>query len=250
MSIQRNETGDFNGRLRIVRERIAAAAGRVHRDEAGILLVAVSKSQPAERIREAIAAGIRDFGENYVEEAEPKIQALDPSVRWHMIGHVQGRKARRAADLFFRIHSVDSVRLARRLSRFAVESGRTAEIYLECNVSGEAAKFGWPAADRSAREALLEEWKRTLPLPGIAVLGLMTLAPYADDPELSRPVFRRLRELSDLARKNMPSAVGPELSMGMSDDFEPAVEEGATVLRIGRALFGPRAAPHALDPGR
>jgi pyridoxal phosphate enzyme (YggS family) len=236
--------------LQAIRTRIAVAAGRARRNAAGIRMIAVSKGQPVELIREAFAAGIRDFGENYLEEAELKIRTLDPSIRWHMIGHVQSRKAQRVADLFPWIHSVDSAHLAIRLSRFAVGGGRTVDVLLECNLSGEATKFGWPAAGRSAWETLLEEWKRMLPLPGIRILGLMTMAPYSEDPELSRPVFRRLRELSELARRSLPSAVGPELSMGMSDDFEQAVEEGATMLRIGRALFGPRPAAQAPGQGR
>ncbi len=222
------DPASFEERLQTIRGRIAAAALRAGRDPSAIRLVAVSKSQPAEAIRTAFSAGLREFGENYVEEAEPKIQALDPSITWHMIGHLQSRKAKTAAVLFTRIHSIDSLALARRLSRFAADGGKTIEILLECNLSGEVSKFGFPAA---------------------AVTGLMTMAPYSEDPETSRPVFRRLRELRERARRDLPQAEWRELSMGMSDDFEQAVEEGATILRIGRALFGPRPSRALAPPG-
>jgi pyridoxal phosphate enzyme (YggS family) len=230
----------FEERLNLVRERIAAAANRAHRDPAGIRLIAVSKGQPMESIQAAFAAGMREFGENYLEEAESKIQRLDPSITWHMIGHVQSRKAKGVVDLFPFIHSVDSVPLARRLSRFAVEHGQGIKILLECNLSGEVSKFGFPAGDPSAWNELSREWEQILPLPGLSVIGLMTMAPYSENPEISRPVFRRLRELQGLAGRHLPEAALRELSMGMSDDFEQAVEEGATMVRIGRALFGPR----------
>jgi pyridoxal phosphate enzyme (YggS family) len=237
-----SEPADFNERLQMIRSRIAAAAQRAQRDPAGIRLVAVSKGQPAGLIREAFDAGMRDFGENYLEEAEPKIRALDPSITWHMIGHVQSRKAKGVVDLFPFVHSVDSAPLANRLSRFAVERGRTVNILLECNLSGETTKFGWPADDPPDWELLLRQWEPILPLPGITAIGLMTMAPFSDDPEESRPVFRRLRLLRDAARARFPEHLGAQLSMGMSDDFEQAVEEGATLIRIGRALFGPRPA--------
>ncbi len=230
----------FLERLDSIRERIAAAAGRARRDPAGIRVIAVSKGQPAERIGEAVAAGMNEFGENYLEEAGPKIRALAPTITWHMIGHVQSRKAKGVVELFPLIHSVDSAALARRLSRFAVERGTTVRILMECNVSGEAAKFGWPAVGISSWDLLLREWEQLLPLPGLSVIGLMTMAPYAQDPETARPIFRRLRQLRDAARTALPETIGPDLSMGMTDDFEPAVEEGATMVRIGRALFGPR----------
>ncbi len=243
------DPASFEERLQTIRGRIAAAALRAGRDPSAIRLVAVSKSQPAEAIRTAFSAGLREFGENYVEEAEPKIQALDPSITWHMIGHLQSRKAKTAAVLFTRIHSIDSLALARRLSRFAADGGKTIEILLECNLSGEVSKFGFPAAEPGAWDAILREWEQILPLPALAVTGLMTMAPYSEDPETSRPVFRRLRELRERARRDLPQAEWRELSMGMSDDFEQAVEEGATILRIGRALFGPRPSRALAPPG-
>ncbi|MBN2084470.1 MAG: YggS family pyridoxal phosphate-dependent enzyme [Anaerolineales bacterium] len=236
--------------LHSIQERISAAAGRTQRDPAGIRLIAVSKGQPAEAIRSAFAAGLREFGENYLEEAEPKIRSLDPSITWHMIGHLQSRKAKAAARLFPLIHSLDSLSLARKLSRFAADAGTTIEILLECNLSGEDTKFGFPAAEPAAWAELIREWGEILPLPGLAVAGLMTMAPYSENPETSRPVFRRLRELCERARRDLPQADWRELSMGMSDDFEQAVEEGATMLRIGRALFGPRSRNSEKPPVR
>jgi pyridoxal phosphate enzyme (YggS family) len=232
----------FEERLQSVRERIAAAALRTGRDAAGIRMIAVSKGQPAEAVQAAFSAGLREFGENYLEEAEPKIRLLDPSITWHMIGHLQSRKAKVAAIRFPWIHSIDSLALARRLSRFAADAGKKIAILLECNVTGEASKSGFPAAESASWDGLIREWEQILPLPGLAVAGLMTMAPYSENPETSRPVFRRLRELGERARRDLPQIAWRELSMGMSDDFEQAVEEGATMLRIGRALFGPRRA--------
>jgi pyridoxal phosphate enzyme (YggS family) len=235
-----NNPGSLAERLEFIRGRIARAARRASRDPSEIRVIAVSKGQPAERIEEAFAAGLREFGENYLEEALPKIRILDTSVIWHMIGHVQSRKAKGVAENFPVIHSVDSPALAGRLSRFAVERGGMLAIFLECNVSGEATKYGWTAFDPSTRGSMFTDWEKILTLPGLRVAGLMTMAPYSENPEASRPVFRRLRELRDLARDRLPSSEWAELSMGMSDDFEQAIEEGATIVRIGRALFGPR----------
>jgi PLP dependent protein len=227
-------------RIRSVRDRIQTAAARVHRDPSEIRLIAVSKGQPVAAIERALSAGLAEFGENYLEEALPKIRALPPGVTWHMIGHVQGRKAKAAAENFPSIHSVDGAELARRLSRFAAEEGRTIRVLLECNLSGEATKFGWPASDPSGWDSLWPAWREILPLPGLSVVGLMTMAPYSDDPETSRPVFQKMKRLQAAAREQVPGSDWAELSMGMSDDFEQAVEEGATMVRIGRALFGAR----------
>lgn len=228
-------------KLAAVRERIRAAAARAGRPPEEIRLIAVSKGQPPAAIAEALAAGQCEFGENYLEEAAAKIQALPNSVMWHMIGHVQGRKARGVAELFSSVHSVDSLALAGRLSQFAAAAGKTLPIFLECNVSGEASKYGWAAADPAAWPGLFPAWERIAALPGLRIAGLMTMAPFGTDPEAARLFFRKLRNLRDAARGAL-SALGLDgLSMGMSDDFEVAVEEGATMLRVGRAIFGPRA---------
>jgi pyridoxal phosphate enzyme (YggS family) len=227
----------------IVKERIAAAAARAGRDPAEITLVAVTKTHSAEVVRAAAEAGLTDFGENRIEEAAPKIAAVGRGdVRWHMIGHIQSRKAREVARAGFAlVHSVDSLRLSERLSRAAQEAGRVQPILLECNVSGEAAKEGFAAWGGAASwEALLPQFETVLALPGVRVLGLMTMAPIVPDPKAARPFFRRLRELRDYLRTQLPRDDWRELSMGMTDDFEAAIAEGATMVRIGRAIFGER----------
>jgi pyridoxal phosphate enzyme (YggS family) len=225
-------------RVAAVRERIARAAARATRDPAGVSLVAVSKTQPAEAVREAFAAGVRDFGENRVQEADAKIAALAElraEMRWHLVGHLQGNKARKAVALFDRVHSVDSVELGRRLAAAAAERGSVCRVLLQVDLAGEATKFGLEA---DALDGALSELGA---LPALAVLGLMLVPPYDADPERVRPLFRRLRELRDAAR-DRGLRLGGELSMGMSHDLEVAVEEGATLVRIGTAIFGARGA--------
>ena len=225
--------------LKRVHDRIARAAARAGRDAADITLVAVSKTHPVEALLAAYELGVRHFGENRVEEASTKLPAFrqsigDPAVVFHMIGHLQSRKADDAAALFDRVHSVDSVKLAQRLSRYAV---KPLPILLEVNVSGEESKYGFDGARReewfSAVEAIAQ-------LPNVQLDGLMTMAPVVDDPEQARPVFRALRELRDEIEVRCPKVKLPQLSMGMTDDFEVAIEEGATLVRIGRAIFGER----------
>ncbi len=225
-----------------VKHRIARAAEAAGRNPEEITLVAVSKTHGPEKIAEAARAGLRDFGENRVEEATPKIAAAPaPGLRWHMIGHIQSRKAKDVVEAGFAlIHSVDTVRLAQRLSRLAVEAGRVQPILLECNVSGEDSKEGFPADADGSWPSLLSEFAAVLALPGVRVQGLMTMAPQGLHPEAARPVFRRLRELRDYLRINLPQGDWRDLSMGMTDDFEPAIGEGATIVRIGRAIFGER----------
>jgi pyridoxal phosphate enzyme (YggS family) len=240
--------------LGAVRERIAAAARRAGRDPASITLVAVTKTHPPELVAEVIAAGATDLGENRVQEAATKIAALAPyraAVRWHLIGHLQRNKAKLAAAseadaqrlLFDLVHSVDSLRLAEALAR-QLPPGRALPILLQVNVSGEASKEGFDLAggleNRQGLAALLPDIERIVALPGLAVRGLMTIAPIVDDPEQARPVFRRLRELRDELSRRFPQASWHELSMGMTDDFEAAIAEGATIVRVGRAIFGER----------
>lgn len=226
-----------------VRARIAAAARRAGRDPAEVTLVAVTKTFSAEIVKAAADLGLMDFGENRIEEARPKIAAVHRAdVRWHMIGHVQSRKAKDVVEAgFVLVHSVDSLKLAERLSRLAGERGRAQPILLECNVSGEAAKSGFAASQAAGGEALWEAFGRILALPGVRVRGLMTMAPLGTDHETARPFFRRLRALREEARMRWPEADWSELSMGMTDDFEGAIAEGATLVRVGRALFGERA---------
>ncbi len=222
-----------------VRERIAAAARRSGRRAEDVTLVAVSKGVDPPRILAAAAGGVTDFGENRVQEAVPKISALRvqlaATTRWHMIGHLQRNKTGQALQVFAVLHSVDSAALAAALSRhLAASSGRMLDALVQVNVAGEPQKFGM------APDGLPALLRQIVGLPGLRVIGLMTIAPQAGDPETVRPVFRRLRELRDqIARLGVaPSLV--HLSMGMSDDFEVAVAEGATMVRVGRAIFGPR----------
>jgi len=216
--------------LFLVKQRIAAAARRVGRDPAEVRLVAVSKTVPVERLREAVAAGHRLFGENYLQEALPKIAALGGEVSWHFVGALQTRKAKGVVGVFDLIHSVDRPKLARALEKAAAQRGLIQKILIQVNLAGEATKSG--VAPEEA-EALLREIAQ---LPHLKVVGLMTMPPWFDEPERVRPYFRALRELRDhLQKLGLTDGPLPELSMGMTGDFEAAVEEGATLVRIGTA---------------
>jgi hypothetical protein len=225
--------------LEIVRGRMEEAGRRVGRSPEAIRLVVVSKGRSAETVRQAYAAGIRDFGENRVEEALPKIEALADlsGLCWHMIGHLQSRKADRVLPVFGVVHSVDRWKIARLLDEQASAAGRPLPVMLECNVSGEMSKEGWDFSRRDTWEAGMASLLPLRSLPHLQVLGLMTMAPVVDDPNLARPIFRALRELSEMIRRDWAEC-GRDLSMGMSDDFEVAIEEGATMVRLGRAIFG------------
>jgi PLP dependent protein len=224
-------------RVAAVRERITRAAERAGRRADEVMLVAVSKTQPATAVREAFAAGVREFGENRVQEAEPKVSELESlrasGLGWHLVGHLQGNKARKAASLFDRIHSLDGAELARRLDRAGSEQGVRVRSLVQVDLAGEPTKHG-------ITEAALFPFLETLrSLERLEVQGLMVLPPYFADPEQSRPYFRKLRVLRDAAMGRSLLA-GAELSMGMSHDLEVAIEEGATLVRVGTAVFGPR----------
>ena len=227
-------------------DQIAAAARRSHREANEVRLVVVTKSQSLEVIQAAIEAGVRIFGENYPEEAVAKIQSLtgQTGVEWHMIGHVQSRKARLVADHFALLHSLDSLKLAKRLDRFAEEAGRILPVLLECNVGGEESKAGWEASDESQWDVLLPDISSVLDLPNLRVQGLMTMPPLETDPEDSRRYFQRLRQLRDRFSSQFPQADWHELSMGTSADYPVAVEEGATLVRVGTAIVGARKYSH------
>jgi pyridoxal phosphate enzyme (YggS family) len=229
--------------LSAVRERIARAAEASGRAADAVRLVAVSKTFGLDAIRAAIEAGQRDFGENKVQEALPKIEALSPAfpeVRWHLIGHLQSNKARKAARPFDAIHSVDSLDLLRRIDEAAAESRRQPQILVQVDLAGEATKFG--ATPDEAR-AIVDAAGG---LKAARLTGLMTLPPYYDDPVAARPVFARLRELRDRwVADGVPAGRLAELSMGMSHDFEAAIAEGATIVRVGSAIFGARDKPAA-----
>lgn len=223
-----------------INQRIAAACARANRSINEVTLVAVSKTVPASRIRAAIEAGVRVLGENRVQEAEAKITELQPEtqshrVEWHLIGHLQTNKARRAVELFDAVHSVDSFKLAERLDRVAGEVGKPLPIFIEINLGGEESKAGV-----TPQEAL-PLIERVSKLAHLQLKGLMTVPPFLENVEEVRPFFRRLRELRDEAqRAGIVAATFKDLSMGMSHDFEIAIEEGATLVRIGTAIFGAR----------
>jgi hypothetical protein len=223
-----------------VRERIRLAAASAGRDPDAITLMGVSKTFPPEAIREAYAAGIRVFGENRVQEFAGKADALRElgDARWHLIGHLQSNKAAKAADLFHAVDSVDSLKLAEKLNDAAGAAGKTLRVLVEVNVGGEAAKSGI-APGSAELDRLLAEAPR---LTNLEFCGLMTLPPYTEDPQGARPYFRKLRELRDeIADRGLPRVSMDELSMGMSHDFEVAIEEGSTCVRVGTAIFGGRA---------
>jgi pyridoxal phosphate enzyme (YggS family) len=222
--------------LAVVRGRIAAAARSAGRDPGSIRLVAVSKTFPIKAIREAYSAGQRDFGENKVQEALQKIaESADLPIRWHLLGHLQTNKARKAAPAFAMIQSVDSVELLVKLDRAAEESGHPTELLIQVDLAGEATKFG-ARPDQVPR--LLEA---AAACRAARIVGLMTLPPVPDTPEDARPWFRRLRDLRDeWLASGVPAPMLRELSMGMSGDFEVAIQEGATMVRIGTAVFGSR----------
>jgi pyridoxal phosphate enzyme (YggS family) len=223
---------NFSLRLEQIQETLANAAKKVGRDPADIELLAVSKTQPVEAIQEALRAGITTFGENKVQEARGKIEALGRGV-WHLIGHLQSNKARDAVRLFDSIDSVDRLDLAEELNLRADAFGKTQNVLLQVNIAGESTKFGCaPDAASALAEAINA-------LPRLALGGLMTIAPYSPDPEKSRPHFAGLRELRDEIEKATGLRL-PTLSMGMSGDFAVAIEEGSTCVRVGTALFGER----------
>jgi PLP dependent protein len=231
-------------RYLLVLEQIAAAARKVQREPNEIRLVVVTKSQPLDVVRATIEAGVTLLGENYPEEGVMKIQSLpkQSGVEWHMIGHVQSRKARLVAEHFALLHSLDSLKLAQRLDRFAAEHNRVLPVLLEFNVGGEESKSGWNASDESAWDLLLPEIKPVLNLTNLRVCGLMTMPPLEMDPQASRGFFQSLRRLRDHLAAAFPRADWHELSMGTSADYAVAVEEGATLVRVGTAIVGTRPA--------
>ena len=232
-----------------VQQRMAEAALHANRRPTDVALIAVSKTFPAEAVLQAIAVGQRDFGENRVEEALPKqaqVQAAEHAtdIRWHLIGHVQSRKAKDAVGAFELIHSVDTFKLAEMLNKRGASAAATTSILLECNVSGEASKAGFDLADWAREPAKFEAFAQAitgiLALSHIKLRGLMTMAPIVDQATDARPVFASLRSLREALRERFPKVNLDHLSMGMSDDFEAAIAEGSTLVRIGRAIFGGR----------
>ncbi len=220
-----------------VRQEIAAAAAACGRKTEEITLVAVTKTVPEERILAAISAGQQHFAENRVQEAESKLPVMRvvPNLTWHMIGHLQSNKAQRAAELFDVIHSVDSMKLAGKLSQAALALGKVLPVFIQVDLGHEETKFGTEKSQVAELAAAISS------SGGLSLAGLMTIPPYFEDPELARPYFRALRELRDALERDKPGCLGRgELSMGMSHDFRVAIQEGATIVRIGTAIFGER----------
>ena len=229
-------TENIQSRLKLVKERIEAAAQACGRDPRTIKLVAVSKTVPVDLVQAAIKAGVTILGENYVQEVRDKIEALSAEkVSWHFIGHLQSNKAKYAVKLFDLIHSVDSLKLAKELNKRAGIIGKVQNILVQVNISGEATKSGIET------EQALELVRRIAPLENLTVCGLMTMPPYFNAPDKVRPYFRALKDLSDIIRKEAIANVDmTELSMGMTGDFGVAIQQGATLVRIGTAIFGER----------
>lgn len=224
---------DFSSNLTAIQQRIDTACVRVGRNSDSVTLLAVSKGQPPEAIRAAADSGLILFGENKVQEAKAKIPLCPGKLRWQMIGHLQSNKCRDAVHFFEMIQSVDSLALAEEINKCADKAAKTMPVLLEVNVAGESSKFGY------APEKLLAELKQINALERIEIHGLMTIAPWTAEPEKVRPVFRKLRELKFECEQILGAPLA-QLSMGMSGDFEIAIEEGATLVRVGTALFGPR----------
>jgi pyridoxal phosphate enzyme (YggS family) len=234
MAVHSNEIRDA---LAGIKTRIDQAAKRAGRSTNEVKLIAVSKTHPANVVRAAVAAGATDFGENRVQEADSKIAELGVAdVRWHLIGHLQANKARRAAQIFDTIHSIDDIELAKRLDRICGEIDRPPlEVLIQVDLAGEETKSGAPEAELPRIADAIGSYSN------LKLVGLMVLPPFFEDPERTRPYFRRLRELRDqLADRRLFVAGAGELSMGMSHDFETAIEEGATMVRVGTAIFGAR----------
>ena len=227
--------GSVSDNIASIRERIAEAARRVGRDPAEIAIVAVTKTVDAEKIAEAVEAGIRMFGENKVQEAMEKVKRLDSSLEWHMVGHLQRNKVKEAVRIFHLVQSLDSIHLAEEINSRALNSGTIMDVLVQVNTSGEKTKYGLEPQDAIPFLKHISSFK------GLSIRGLMTIGAFLPDPQAVRPCFRRLRDLrEEISGAGIPNVEMEHLSMGMTGDFEVAVEEGANMVRIGTAIFGPR----------
>lgn len=227
--------------LEKVKTRIFQAAKRSGRDGSDITLVAITKQKPAAIIKALAENGITKIGESYLQEAVFKIDLLgDLDIEWHMVGNIQRGKEKHIVSRFDLVHSVGAIRTAQELDKYASLANKTLPAFLELNVSGESTKQGWEIKDNESLERLLPEFEEILDYSSLKVIGLMTMAPYSSNPEDARPYFKRMREIREFLSSVLPTADLNDLSMGMSGDFEVAIEEGATVVRIGTALVGPR----------
>ncbi len=232
----------IRGNLDTVENRVRQSAEKANRDPDGIKIIAVTKLMPVDTIRAGIAAGIRDFGENYPEQAAEKILKLDADedLRWHMIGHIQSRKTDTVCQLFQMVHSLDRMKIARYLDRYSSEMDKIMPVLIEVNLSGEESKYGWQAWDEDSWSDLADSLRKISGFNQIEIKGLMTMPPLSDDPETTRPVYKRLSRLQTFLRDALPDETWDELSIGTSFDYEVAIEEGATMVRIGTEIFGQR----------
>jgi len=228
--------------LENVKHRIAEAAEKAGRDPASVKLIAVTKMMPVEVISAAVNASIRCFGENYAEQAAEKIKAIgkDVDLEWHMIGHIQSRKAETVSMYFDMVHSLDRMKIARYLDRYAKEQNRVLPVLIEVNLSGEASKYGWDASDESSWPNLADQCRKICAYQNLEIRGLMTMPPMFDNPEATRPVYKKLRRLQKFLKVEVSESDWNELSIGTSFDYPVAVEEGATMVRIGTEIFGSR----------
>ena len=227
--------GYLSENLRTIENRINSACACCGRDRNEVLLIAVSKTKPLSLLEEAYACGVRDFGENRVQELSQKADSMPKDIRWHMIGHLQKNKVKAAVRHAYMIHSLDSISLAQAISSEAVKQSKTVSVLLEVNIAGEESKFGYSPSE------LLTDLSEIAALPNIRIKGLMTIAPFTDSPETNRDYFKQLKELAvDIRNKNIDNVDMDVLSMGMSGDFQVAIEEGATMVRVGTSIFGER----------
>ena len=228
--------------LEVIQGKIQKAAEKSGRTADAIQLVGVTKLLPLAVVQAGVEVGLTCFGENYPEQAIEKIETLKdtPGIEWHMIGHIQSRKAEIVARYFDKVHSLDRLKIARLLDRHCGELGRTMPVLLEVNLSGEESKSGWPAWDEDRWADLLQPFDQIAELPHLQIEGLMSMPPLFDDPEATRPLYRRLRRLQAYLKQSRPDARWETLSIGTSFDYSVAIEEGATMVRIGTELFGPR----------
>lgn len=232
---------DISENLTYVKQEIKKTAGNAGRDPDEIKLVVVTKEKPANVVKEVLEAGVKSIGESYLQEAVFKMELLsDFDIDWHMIGHIQSGKANRVAALFDYIHSVDRFEIADQLNQAARDLNRVLPALLEFNLSGEKSKYGWQAKDEKNWETLAEGLEPVMRMSNLKINGLMTMAPYYEDQEKARPIFRKLRKLRSFLAERFENQHLSELSMGMSGDYHVAIEEGATILRIGSAIVGPR----------
>jgi pyridoxal phosphate enzyme (YggS family) len=242
IKVDQSKVQEIKSNLESVQSRINKSAKIAGRDPSEIKLVAVTKTLPVETISAGIEAGLRCFGENYAEHAAEKIEAIktDLDIEWHMIGHIQSRKAETVCQYFDMVHSLDRIKIARYLDRYAKELQRIMPVLIEVNLSGEESKYGWEASDETSWSDLIPQFEKIANYENLEIRGLMTMPPLFDDPEETRPIYQRLKQLQAFLRHKMNGVSWDALSIGTSFDFQVAIEEGATIVRIGAEIFGSR----------